>query len=148
MDRRKRMHGLSVVLLSVLTEALLLFSIVPGATAGPDNTIYVVTVVSSFGTTFTDCYRFDTPGNGDLPIDQLGQVITYRHGQLNTVASRFKAVSRSGQPLAIMFFGEAVDPLNRLTGEAVSEGGDTFVFSGPSTASCVLGAFPANPYSQ
>ena len=128
--------------------ALVLFGIVPRATAGPDNTTYAVMVVSSFGTSFNDCFRFDVPSPGDLTIDALLQTITWRHGQLNTVPQRFKAVSRFGQALSIMFFGEAVDPLNRLTGEAVSEFGDTFVFSGVSTTSCVLGPVPTNPYSQ
>src|SRR4030095_4397133 len=64
-----------------------------------------VTVKSSFGTTFTDCFRFDVPVAGSLAIDLLSQVITYRHGQLDEAAarSRFKAVSRFGQPLSIMF---------------------------------------------
>src|SRR5215831_3037320 len=96
-----------------------------------------VTVKSSFGATFTDCFRFDAPNPGDLTIDQLFQTITYRHGQLDTVDTRFKAVSRSGQPLAIMFYGEEIDALAQLTGEAVSEFGDTFVFSGPETSPCV-----------
>ena len=63
-------------------------------------------------------------------------MITYRYGQLDTVQSRFKAVSRTGQALSIMFFGEAFDPLRRLIGEAANEFGDTFVFSGPSDADC------------
>ncbi len=114
--------------------------------AGPSNTTYPVSVVSSFGTTFMDCFRFDTPGMGDLTIDGLGPPITYRHGQLDTNAERFKAVSRSGQPLSITFFGEAVDPLNRLNGEAVSEFGDTFVFSGTSSDACPTAASALNPY--
>ena len=105
------------------------------APAGPSNTIYQVTVVSSFGTTFTDCFRFDTPGMGDLTIDGLGPAITYRHGQLDSNSERFKAVSRFGQPLSIMFFGEAVN-----------EFGDTFVFSGTSNATCPTGASSLNPY--
>ncbi len=134
------------MLLAVLTGSLVFLGIVPGVTAGPTNTTYRVKVVSSFGTTFTDCYRFDTPGIGDLSIDLLGQVITYRHGQLNTKEERFKAVARSGQALAIMFFGETFDPLDQLTGEAVSEFGDTFLFSGPSDAACVPGTSSTNPY--
>lgn len=114
--------------------------------AGPSNTIYGVMVVSSFGTTFPDCFRFDTPGMGDLTIDGLGPAITYRHGQLDTNPQQFKAVSRFGQPLSIMFFGEAVDPLNRLNGEAVSEFGDTFVFSGTSNPTCPTGPSSINPY--
>jgi hypothetical protein len=108
-----------------------------------------VAVQSSFGATFIDCFRFDVPGAGDLTVDQLGQVLTYRRGQLDTVDVRFKSVSRSGQPLGIMFFGEEVEALEILTGEAVNEFGDTFVFSGPETgpstspALCVPG--PGTP---
>jgi hypothetical protein len=148
------------MLLAVLTASLVFLGIVPRVAAGPDNTTYRVRVVSSFGTTFTDCFRFDTPNPGDLTIDGLFQVVTYRHGQLDTVEERFKAVSRSFQPLAIMFFGEVVDPLDLLTGEAVNEFGDTFVFTGPSDAACVFSLFDAsqsqasgsrettNPYSR
>jgi hypothetical protein len=101
----------------------------------PAGETFSVTVKSSFGTSFTDCYRFDVPGAGDLTIDLLGQVITYRFGQLNEpeASVRFKAVSRFGQPLSIMFFGEEVEALEELTGEAVNEFGDTFVFSGLET---------------
>jgi hypothetical protein len=103
---------------------------------GPDNRTYRVRVVSSFGTEFIDCYRFDTPSPGELTIDLLFQTITYRHGQLDTVQADFKAVSLSGQALSIMFFGTAVDPLARLNGEAVNEFGDTFVFSGQEDKDC------------
>src|ERR1700730_4186262 len=103
---------------------------------------YQVTVKSSFGTTFSDCFHFDAPGAGDLKIDGLGQTLTYRHGQLDTVNTRFKAVTRSGQAFSIMFYGEEVEALEQLTGEAVSTLGDTFVFSGQETLSCV--AAPAD----
>jgi hypothetical protein len=111
---------------------------------------FLVRVTSSFSTTFEDCFRFDFPGAGDLTIDGLFQVITYRHGQLDypEASTRFKAVSRSGQPLAIMFFGEHYEGLEELTGEAVNEFGDTFVFSGPETGpstspeSCQIPAVP------
>src|SRR5262245_18796378 len=98
--------------------------------------IFRVTVKSSFGTTFSDCFRFDVPGTGLLTIDGLGEVITYRHGQLDLVTTSFKAVSQFGQPLSIMFFGEEVEGLEQLNAEAVNAFGDTFVFSGPEVASC------------
>jgi hypothetical protein len=103
--------------------------------ANPTGRTFRVTVKSSFGTTFTDCFRFDVPNPGDLTIDELFQTVTYRHGQLDDADAslRFKAVSRSGQELAIMFFGEEIEALEQLTGEAVNEFGDTFVFSGPET---------------
>ncbi len=147
----KRIAALTVLALGVLALGLAPISVTYAQVTGR---IFRVTVKSSFGTTFTDCFRFDTPNSGDLSIDLLFQVITYRFGQLNTVSSRFKSVSRSGQALSIMFFGEAFDPLNQLTGEAVNEFGDTFVFSGPSDAACVprlfggtLGTWTTNPYS-
>ena len=107
---------------------------------------YRVTVVSSFGTMFTDCFRFDAPGPGDLTIDLLGPPITYAHGQLDVVGTRFKAVSRSGQPLSIMFYGEELTGLGQLNGEAVNEGGNTFVFSGPLTPSCQPSAGTTSPW--
>ena len=122
---------------------------------GVTGKIFRVTVKSSFGTTFKDCYRFDVPNPGDLSIDGLGQTITYRHGQLNTVPTSFKAVARSGQRQSIMFYGEELEALERLSGEVVDDAGDTFVFSGLETATCVLdGASSSSvtsgtsPYSQ
>jgi hypothetical protein len=110
---------------------------------GPDNRTYRVRVVSSFETEFIDCYRFDTPNPVELTIDLLFQTIPYRHGQLDTVQADFKAVSLSGQALSIMFFGTAVDPLERLNGEAVNEFGDTFVFSGREAKDCEPEPFEA-----
>jgi hypothetical protein len=111
------------------------FASISDAHADPTGNTFRVTVKTSFGTTFTDCYRFDVPVAGSLTIDLLSQVLTYRHGQLDEAdaRSRFKAVSRFGQPLSIMFYGEEIEALEQLTGEAVSEFGDTFVFSGPET---------------
>jgi hypothetical protein len=111
----------------------------------PDNTTFQVTVKSSFGTTFTDCFRFDFSGPRNR-IDGLGQTITYAHGQLDSVAQRFKAVSRFGQLLSIMFFGEILDLLEQLTGEAVNEFGDTFVFSGSVSTACPATVRAVNPY--
>src|SRR5262249_1936929 len=73
------------------------------------------------------------PVAGSLTIDLLFQVVTYRHGQLDTVDTSFKSVSRFEQPLSIMHYGEEIEALEQLTGEAVNEFGDTFVFSGPET---------------
>jgi hypothetical protein len=127
MKRVAMLTGLTIV---ALVAGLALIS---SAYAQVTGKTFRVTVKSSFGTTFTDCFRFNVPSAGDLTVDELFQVITYRHGQLDTVDTRFKAVSRSGQPLAIMFFGEEIEALEQLTGEAVNEFGDTFVFSGPET---------------
>src|SRR5262250_1658285 len=97
---------------------------------------FKVTVKSSFGTTFTDCFRFDNPEPGQLTVDLLFQTITYRHGQLDKVKTSFKAVSLFAQSLSIMYYGEEVDALEQLNGEAVSEFGDTFVFSGHIERTC------------
>jgi hypothetical protein len=128
----KRVAALTIVSFVAFTLGLALLS---NTYANPTGRTFRVTVKSSFGTTFTDCYRFDVPNPGDLTIDLLFQTITYRHGQLDDAdaSSRFKAVSRSGQALSIMFFGEEIQALEQLTGEAVNEFGDTFVFSGPET---------------
>jgi hypothetical protein len=128
----KRVAALTMVSFVAFTLGLAPLS---NTYANPTGRTFRVTVKTSFGTTFTDCYRFDVPNPGDLTIDLLFQTLTYRHGQLDEadVQSRFKAVSRFGQPLAIMFFGEEIQALEQLTAEAVSELGDTFVFSGPET---------------
>ena len=65
-----------------------------------------------------------------LPFDEVTIGLA---GDEADVQSRFKAVSRFGQPLSIMLYGEEIEALEQLTGEAVSESGDTFVFSGPET---------------
>ena len=128
----KRVTALAVVSFVAVAVGLALIS---NTYANPTGRTFRVMVKSSFGTTFTDCFRFDVPNPGDLRIDLLFQTLTYRHGQLDEADahSRFKAVSRSGQPLAIMYFGEEIEALEQLTGEAVNEFGDTFVFSGLET---------------
>jgi hypothetical protein len=128
----KRVTVLTVLSFAAFAVGLALIS---NTYANPTGKTFRVTVKTSFGTTFTDCYRFDVPNPGDLTIDLLAQTLTYRHGQLDEadVQSRFKAVSRFEQSLTIMFFGEEIQALEQLTGEAVSEFGDTFVFSGPET---------------
>jgi hypothetical protein len=126
----KRIVALTVLSFAAFAVGLALIS---SAYAQVTGKTFRVTVKSSFGTTFTDCFRFDFPNPGDLTIDLLFQTITYRHGQLDTVDTSFKAVSRSGQPLSIMVYGEEIEALEQLTGEGVNEFGNTFVFSGPET---------------
>ena len=124
----KTIRALTVPSFAVLALAMLFLG---NAYAQVTAKTFRVTVKSSFGTTFTDCFRFDVPGAGSLTIDLLGQVLTYRHGQLDTVDTRFKSVSRFPASLSIMFYGEEIEALEQLTGEAVNEIGDSFVFSGP-----------------
>jgi hypothetical protein len=51
-----------------------------------------------------------------------------------------------------MFSGDEIIALQQLNGEALSEFGDTFVFSGLQTATCVPGvvtsAATGNPYTH
>ena len=120
-------------------------------TIGVTGKTYLVTVKSSFRTTFTDCFRFDVPAPGELSIDGLGESVIYRYGQLWAVKTSFKAVSLSGEFLSIMFYGEEVDALKQLNGEGVNEYGDTFVFTGLQTATCVSDAVASrriSPYRQ
>ena len=130
-----------IVALTVLSIAVFALGIAPissiYAQSAVTGHIYRVTVKSSFGTTFTDCFRFDVPALGFLTIDGLGPPIIYRHRQLDEIRLQFKAVSRFGQPLSIMFYGEEVEGLEQLNGQAVSEQGATFVFSGPEVPSCI-----------
>lgn len=143
-------------LFAVLTGSLVFLSNVPGVTAsGPSGKTFRVRVVSSLGTRFTDCFRFDTPNTGDLTIDLLSQTITFRHGGLepdeDTIFSKFKAVSRRSQPLSIMFFGDTEDELDLMIGQAVNEFGETFVFAGGEDTACVPGLSAdatTTPYSQ
>jgi hypothetical protein len=151
MNRSKRTHGLAVVLTTVLTGGLVLLSIVPEVIAGHVHRTYRVEVVSSFGTTFTDCFRFDTPRSGDLSLDLLPYILIYRHGRLAKVRSRFNAVTRD-HVFEIMFFGQFINPLKHMTGEGVSEEGATFVFSGQRDDACVAselsGQSATHPYSR
>jgi len=146
-----------IVALTVLSFAAAFtsgFAPISSLYAGVSGHIYGVTVKSSFGTTFTDCFRFDSPQPGFLSIDGLGPAIRYSHGQLDPlpplIPASFKAVSLFGQPLSIMLFGEEVEGLERLSGEGVNEFGDTFVFSGLEVPACVLTLDPAasSPYRQ
>jgi hypothetical protein len=125
---------------------VLFFLAATPARADVTGNTYHVTVVSSFGTMFTDCFRFDNPGPGMLNIDGLGFPITYVHGQLDAVGTRFKSVSTSGQPLSIAFNGEELTALTLLNGEAVNEFGDSFVFSGPLDPACVPAGGAKSPY--
>jgi hypothetical protein len=112
---------------------------VPHVAAEHITRTYRVTVRTDFGTTFTDCYRFNTPARGEVTIDGLGGAsLLYRHGNLDAVLTRFKAVTSI--PFGITFFGQFLSDPARIRGEGVNESGDTFTFSGRRNAACsVLG---------
>jgi hypothetical protein len=98
---------------------------------------YEADVQSSFGTTFTDCFRFNDPDPKDLFIDGFGVPLLFRFGDLNQDKARFQAitVTDSGAPFAIMFYGK-FGTFGRFNGQAVNEFGDTFVFSGQRNDLC------------
>ncbi len=128
------------------TVLLLVLAISSPGRAGHINATYEVTVLPSFGGSFTDCFRFDDPVSGDLTIDLLFDTITYRHGGLDTNRSEWKAVTRSDD-FEIMFFGRF--PRHRIRGEALSEFGDTFLLSGFRNDNCSVlepEALTSNPY--
>jgi hypothetical protein len=76
----KRVAALTIMNFVAFAVGLVLIS---NAYANPTGRTFRVTVRASFGTTFTDCYRFDFLGSGTLSIDLLFQTLTYRHGQLD-----------------------------------------------------------------
>jgi hypothetical protein len=127
----KRVGAFTKVSVAVFAVAVALLSSAQAQVTG--RTFQVTVTSSNLGAPVTDCFRFDVPNAGDLTIDQSGQVLTYRHGQLDTVDTRFQAVSRTGQLFAIMFSGDASGAPAQLTGEGVTEFGETLTFSGPDT---------------
>jgi hypothetical protein len=109
-----------------------------GAFAQTDATViavYEIDVRSSFGTAFTDCLRFSPVRVGELNIDGFGSPLVYRFGGLNSDRTAWKAVTVPTPPFAIMFFGK-FQPFGRIRGEALSEFGDTFVFTGVFNEDC------------
>jgi hypothetical protein len=99
--------------------------------------VFEVQVHSSFGTTFTDCFRFSAPRTGILNIDGFGSPLTYRFGGLDSDRLAWKSVTISPPPFAIMFFGQ-FSPFGRIKGEALNEFGDTFILNGVLNESCSL----------
>jgi hypothetical protein len=98
---------------------------------------YEAEVTTSFGTVFTDCFRFNVPDPKDLFIDGFGTPLLFRFGDLNQNKNQFQAitVTGSGALFAIMFHGK-FGAFDRFSGQAVNEFGDTFVFSGQRNDLC------------
>jgi len=123
----KRVAALTKVSVAVFAMAVALLS---SAHAQVTGRTFRVTVTSTLGTPLTDCFRFD--------------------GHRDTVNTHFQAVSRTRQPMAIMFVGDTSGVPAQLTGEGVNEFGVIFTFSGPDTgpstspALCVPAAGPAS----
>jgi hypothetical protein len=121
-------------------------------TMAVDGSTYEVDVVSSFGTKFSDCFRFDTSGN--LVIDLLVKPQTFAHTNLDTHPSKWQSSSKSGDPLAIVFHGRTNESGKEIEGDAINEFGETFIFGGIINPDCVAGAAASkekegsgNPYS-
>jgi hypothetical protein len=112
----KRVAALTVV--SVVAFAVA-WTPLSNTSATPTGRTFRVTVHSSFGLPFPDCSRFDVPTRRDLTIARRFQTLTSRHGHVDEAdaRARCKAVSRSGQPLAILFVGEELEALEPLAGD-------------------------------
>ena len=109
------------------------------ASANPANASYLVTVVTSFGTKFADCFTFD--GAGNLTVGGYG-TLTYGQGAKGAAKGVFSSVS----PLAvaesvgfsITFAGYAFGPASSGYLKAIGndEQGDTYSLRGPTSSSC------------
>ncbi len=114
--------------------ALVLASVALPAQADHVRRTYEVVVRSSAGTTFMDCFRFDRPQSTVLTIDGIGSIL-YAHGGLGNRLKHFKGVGAAGDA-AISFFGRFTGKFRRISGEAVTNGGVAFVFSGRRRERC------------
>jgi hypothetical protein len=124
-----------------------------------NSNVYRCEVKSSFGTQFTDCFRFTSPGfqsqHFDLFPDLLGEVLgceckargTFENPQFNE--SRFwHCASAGGAILGISFEG-AAGQVKLFRTEAVNEFGDSFVFDCELDLACAVGSrVPSPSYSS
>src|SRR5215510_7012888 len=94
----------------------------------PSGHIYKVLVKSSFGTAFSDCYRYNA--DGTLIIDGLGIPGVYDHDNLGANNRKTQGINADES------FGLATHAQHGLVahptvnGDAISTFGDTFIFEG------------------
>jgi hypothetical protein len=127
-----------------------------------DNNVYLCHVKSDFGSEFTDCYRFTSPGTQsykfDLYADVLGQVqgcSCKAAGSFGTPdfngSKEFECVTTGEEDFQISFSGKA-DGTQLKKGQIVSEFGDSFIFECSLKPNCSVGLESAtrteNPYKQ
>jgi hypothetical protein len=122
-----------------------------------DNHVYECQVQSSFGTAFTDCFRFASPGSQsrhfDLAVDGLPEQVqgcacqptgTFLAPRFNASRTFVCVASGKSGGLGIEFQGTpAVGGLVIDQGKAVSETGGSFAFLCAINPSCKLGGAAA-----
>jgi hypothetical protein len=123
--------------------------------ASPDGITYSVTVKTSFGTTFQDCFRFDNPKLGLLTIDRLSAIegpLVWSHAKPARVPKYWMAVTSValGANAGFAFSGNSSGDhvVGKLCAEALYEQDDTYSLRGTPDPSCSVAA-PAdgeNPY--
>lgn len=92
-------------------------------------------VISSFGTQFSDCFRFDDAGN--VFVDGLGQTQTFSQDFLGNSPAAWQSSSRTGDALAIAFHGRERDAMSWI-GNGINETGDTFIVIAFENPGCVV----------
>ena len=125
--RRKKV---SLVVALVATAAC---ATSPAAWArGVRGITYDVEVTSSFDPVpFSECFRFDR--SGSLSIDGLG-TLTFDFDRLGRRSSRWQAVRQGGLGFAFHGFGNR----RRISGDAIDELGNTYVFRGRRNRNCTI----------
>jgi hypothetical protein len=106
--------------------------------------VYEVSVSSSAGGSFCDCFRFSSESPGCLTIDGLGKGQIYgptsSGGWQSTyiVRSNVCGVNEHSRPRAfgISFHGTVVT--DQILGEAINDSGELFTFSGLENPACSL----------
>ena len=113
------------------------------AAANPAHASYLVTVVTSFGTKFADCFSFD--GAGNLTVGGYG-TLTYGQGAKGADKGSFSSVSpiavAESVGFAITFAGYAFGPASSGYLKAIGndEQGDTYSLRGATVSSCTASA--------
>lgn len=101
----------------------------------PDGHQYKVTVFSSFGSQFNDCFTFDRSGN--LQVAGYGPLI-YRHGQLNGQIKSWDAIPVSPvYGFTLSFHGSVGGAAGQtIVANGISSEGSTFILQGVLNSSC------------
>jgi hypothetical protein len=98
---------------------------------------YKIYTISSFGTQFNDCIYFSPAGI--LTVGDYGPLV-YRNDQLNTDLRKWQATPASApipSGFILSFQGSAEGTNGQvISGDAVNEFGDTFIFQGVVVSSC------------
>ena len=131
----------TIVTRGLIAGAALLASVAAQASTLKPIT-YQVTVRSSFGTKFSDCFAFD--GAGNLTVAGLPAPLVYQNDGLNTAPNRFGAVlplaGATTLGFAIEFhgigLGNGTQGQGYIQAAGVSDQGSSFIVKGPAVSSC------------